>query len=75
MRKLKIYKPQELSDPNKHFQDAKTGNQIKCAFSLTEKCGPNCAACEIWGTGDKVTCLRMPNSEDITPIIGALDIG
>ncbi len=45
MRLLKIYIPDKMHDPSKHFQDANSGDCIKCYSDLAKKCTPNCAAC------------------------------
>lgn len=43
---------------------------IKCAFSLSDDCTPDCAACDIWGTDRKATCTRMPPNSECIPTIG-----
>jgi len=57
-RMLTIYKPEQLTDLNKHFRDKATDNAIICAFSLKERCTPNCAACNVFGTHPKAECTR-----------------
>ena len=67
MKDIDIYRPTQLTDTlGVHFQPAGTTLAIKCAYDLTNKCTPNCAACEIaegkiWS---EATCLR-----------GSFDIG
>ena len=61
MRNIDIYRPTELTDTLPiHFQPAGTTLFIKCAHDMTQKCSPNCAACEIHegSTSTTATCLR-----------------
>jgi len=42
------------------FEDKKTHDRIKCAYSLNEVCSRDCAACNVQGTDSKAECLRGP---------------
>lgn len=48
----------KISETASGFEDNKTKDFIKCAFSLGDVCTIDCAACEVWGTGPKASCKR-----------------
>lgn len=59
----------EISETNLGFEDTKTRNTIMCAFSLDNICKPECAACEVWGTGPKASCKRGEGEDFIIGLI------
>lgn len=49
-----------LDEGHSHmFQEKHNTTEIKCAFDLSNRCTPDCAACVIMGVDRRVECSRM----------------